>query len=116
MKMKVFAKGETLLRQGESGSSMYYLMAGKVGVYLDYGTPSEKKLSELTEQQFFGEMSLLSGESRSATVVALEDDTCAQEISKENFKEFCADHPDQVFAIMQQLSERLRKATGAVQS
>ena len=113
MEMKVYNTNEIILKQGDAGESMFYVLAGKVGVYLDYGTSSEKELTELCEQQFFGEMSLLNNEVRSATVVALEDDTCLQEISEANFKDFCMEYPEKVFAIMQQLSERLRRATSS---
>ena len=110
--MKVYNAEEIIVRQGEKGESMYYVLAGKVGVYINYGTPEEKKLAELNEQQFFGEMSLLNNEVRSATVIALEDDTCVQQIDRDNFVEFCTEHPEKVFAIMQQLSSRLREANG----
>ena len=113
MKMEVFENGQIILRQGEPGATMYYIMAGRVGVYLDHGTPEEKQLAELGEGQFFGEMSLLSGEKRSATIVSLEDDTCAQVIDRGNVTEFCREYPEKVFAIMQQLSERLRAANAS---
>lgn len=111
MEMTVYNAMETIIQQGEPGECMYYVLAGKVGVFLNYATPAERKLSELGEQQFFGEMSLLNDEPRSATVIALEDNTCVQLISKKNFRAFCAEYPEMVFSIMQQLSQRLRAAT-----
>lgn len=108
--MKVYNDGEIIVREGEPGDCMYYILAGRVGVFLRCGTPEEKKLAELEEQQFFGEMSLLSGLPRSATVMSLEDNTCVLEISRDNFAAFCAEYPEKVFAIMQQLCGRLRSA------
>lgn len=110
MNMTVYDSGDIMIRQGDSGNCMYYILAGKVGVFLDHGTERQKNVAELAEEQFFGEMSLLNQAPRSATVVALEDNTCVQAISRENFKEFCTEYPERVFAIMQQLSERLRTA------
>ena len=114
MNMIVYNDGETILREGEPGDCMYYILAGRVGVFLRCGTPEEKKLAELEEGQFFGEMGLLDGQPRSATVVSLEKDTCVQRIDRAGFGEFYAQYPDKVFDIMQQLSRRLRTANGAL--
>ena len=110
MDMLVFNSGDVIVREGAPGTCMFYVLAGKVAVYLHYAEDDERKLGELEEKQFFGEMGLLNGKPRSATVVALEDNTCVQVITKENFKAFCAEYPEEVFVIMQQLSERLRTA------
>lgn len=114
MNMTVYNNGEILLREGEPGDCMFYILAGTVGIFLAYGSPEEKKLAELGEKQFFGEMGLLDGLPRSATIVALEDDTCVQKIDRKSFGEFCNRYPDKVFAIMQQLSQPLCAADGGM--
>ena len=90
---------------------MFDIRRGKVGVFCDYGTPDEKKLTELRDGQFFGEMGLLCKAPRSATVVALEDDTQLIKIGETGFESFLAENPAKAFQIMQQLSERLRDTT-----
>jgi CRP-like cAMP-binding protein len=73
---RIYAKGMThmamkdqmIFHKNTVGSNMFVVLGGKVGVY-----DGEKKIAELGTGHSFGEMSLLTGEPRSATVKALED-------------------------------------------
>ena len=68
----MFAPGETLIRAGDEGSSMFVVHNGKVAVQVaDRNGP--RKVAELTEGNFFGEMALFTGEPRTANVVAIEE-------------------------------------------
>src|SRR2546421_12847931 len=68
----VFAPGETLIRAGDEGSSMFVVHSGKVSVQVsDRAGP--RKVAELTEGNFFGEMALFTGEPRTPNVVAMEE-------------------------------------------
>src|SRR5437868_3704537 len=68
----VFAPGETLIRAGDEGSSMFVVHNGRVAVQVsDPGGP--RTVAELTEGNFFGEMALFTGEPRTANVVAIEE-------------------------------------------
>src|SRR2546430_16684121 len=68
----VFAPGETLIRAGDEGSSMFVVHSGKVAVQVsDRAGP--RKVAELTEGNFFGAMALFTGEPRTANVVAMEE-------------------------------------------
>src|SRR3989454_11917696 len=68
----VFAPGETLIRAGDEGSSMFVVHNGRVAVQVaDHGGP--RTVAELTEGNFFGEMALFTGEPRTANVLALEE-------------------------------------------
>lgn len=111
MKTLELRRGEVLFSQGDPGDCMYYIRWGKIGVYADYGKPSQKKLAELGEGDYFGEMGLLDGEPRSATVVALELGTMVNQIDEAEFGEFLAQNPLKVYAIIQQLSHKLRQTT-----
>src|SRR5437588_12137070 len=63
----VFAPGETLIRAGDEGSSMFVVHNGRVAVQVaDHGGP--RTVAELTEGNFFGEMALFTGEPRTANV------------------------------------------------
>jgi small-conductance mechanosensitive channel len=66
----IFGRDEVVLRQGERGESFFLIMAGEVSVRAN-GVTSE--IARLRRGDFFGEMSLLNGEPRSATVVAATD-------------------------------------------
>ncbi len=64
--LRVFGNGETVVRQGDAGNSLFINLCGELDVSVD-GT----KVGILGGGDFFGEMSLLTGESRSATVKAI---------------------------------------------
>ena len=67
------AGGEVLIEQGESGDAGYLLLSGRLRVYVrdDDGTP--RMVRELARGEVVGEMSLFTGEPRTATVVAVRD-------------------------------------------
>ncbi len=64
---ETFGDGEAIVRQGDSGDSMYVLCAGRVSVVLE---PGRQEVAVIEQGGYFGEMSLLTGEPRSATVLA----------------------------------------------
>jgi branched-chain amino acid transport system substrate-binding protein len=70
-----FAGGEVIIRQGDSGDSLYIIRNGEVGVRLAV-EGSEREVAVLKAGAFFGEMSLLTGEARKATCVAKGDCIC----------------------------------------
>ncbi len=61
-------KGETVFFKGTTGSQMYIILGGEVGVY-----DGQKRIADLSVGDTFGEMSLLSNEPRNATIVAHSD-------------------------------------------
>jgi CRP-like cAMP-binding protein len=69
---KNFPKGTVLFREGDLGRDMFIIQKGKVQVRKRVGT-TEKVLAELSDGEFFGEMALLMGMDRSATVEVIED-------------------------------------------
>jgi small-conductance mechanosensitive channel/CRP-like cAMP-binding protein len=66
----LFAAGEAIVRQGDHGSSMFVVLKGAVRVVLE---PSGQEVASIAAGGFFGEMSMLTGEPRSATVRAVSD-------------------------------------------
>jgi putative ABC transport system ATP-binding protein len=68
-----FAAGTRIVQQGEVGNKFYLLRRGSVEVIRGEGTPAQKVVAVLREGSFFGEMALLSGAPRSATVVAQDE-------------------------------------------
>jgi CRP-like cAMP-binding protein len=64
-----FARGAVLMRQGDLGESMFTIISGKVAVSV-HERGGEKEVATLGPDDIVGEMSLLTGESRSATIVA----------------------------------------------
>lgn len=79
---RVFADGEAIVRQGEPGQSMYVVGSGRVTVKLE---PGGHEVATIERGGYFGEMSLLTGEARTATVVA-RGDVQVIEIDAEAFR------------------------------
>ncbi len=79
-----FAPGEYILHEGDEGDSLYILARGTVRVTLRNGA-SDRELAILHPGQFFGEMSLLTGERRSASVIATEEVDCHR-LKKDDFR------------------------------
>jgi CRP-like cAMP-binding protein/small-conductance mechanosensitive channel len=71
-----FAPGETILKEGDPGDSLFMVKRGRVRVLLARANGSSEQIAVLGPGQIFGEMSLLTGEPRSATVVAVEQTDC----------------------------------------
>ena len=111
MNTKTLKKGEIIFKQGDASTCMYDILWGKVGVYANYGTPDEKLFTVLETEQFFGEMGMIEGSPRSATIVAMENGTKVLEITAETFEEYFKTRPAKVLMIMQNMSQRLRGLT-----
>jgi small-conductance mechanosensitive channel len=100
----VFAPGETLIRAGDEGSSMFVVHSGRVAVQLpDRGSP--RTVAEITEGNFFGEMALFTGEPRAANVVALEE-TEVLEIGHAAMKHLFQTNPGLAESISWTITER----------
>ncbi|HEX6097776.1 MAG TPA: mechanosensitive ion channel family protein [Thermoanaerobaculia bacterium] len=99
-RVHTFAKGETILLHGTPGNSMFVVHDGTVSVRVD-----EAEVARLGEGDVFGEMALLTGESRTADVVALSDVTVI-EITKEALQPVLRDHPDLAASISSKVAER----------
>ena len=108
MNTLVFKKGDVIFRQGDYSEVMYDIAKGKVGVFADYETETVQQLAELKAGDFLGEMGMIEVYPRSATAVALEDDTTLTEIGEDDLNEFFKDKPEKLLQIMKQMSARLR--------
>ncbi len=83
--VKEFAPGEIIIREGEKGSSMFFIVDGQVEVFTD--RDGRHFLDILKTGDFFGEFSLFTGGTRHATVKAKTEVTCL-EISQDLFEDF----------------------------
>lgn len=102
---KTFAAGEQVIRQGDPGSSMYVIDSGRVQVSLESPETPPKPLADLGPGDFFGEMSLMTGEARSATVTAVEESLLV-EVDKEAFRSVLEQAPGLVAPLGQYLAAR----------
>ncbi|MFN2576114.1 MAG: cyclic nucleotide-binding domain-containing protein [Pyrinomonadaceae bacterium] len=100
----VFAPGETLIRAGDEGSSMFVVHNGRVAVQVaNRGGP--RTVAELTEGNFFGEMALFTGEPRTANIIALEE-TEVLEIGHAAMKHLFQTNPGLAESISWTIAER----------
>ncbi|HXM49475.1 MAG TPA: mechanosensitive ion channel family protein [Pyrinomonadaceae bacterium] len=111
----VFAPGETLIRAGDEGSSMFVVHNGRVAVQVvERGNP--RTVAVLTEGNFFGEMALFTGEPRTANVVALEE-TEVLEIGHAAMKHIFETNPSLAESISWTIAERQADlAAGSLQA
>jgi small-conductance mechanosensitive channel/CRP-like cAMP-binding protein len=100
-----FVRGEMMVRQGASGDWMYLLVRGsaEVRVTSDDGRATTT-LATLNPGDFFGEMALIVGGERAASVVAMSDCTCYR-LDKRDFQDILSRRP----AIAEQIAQTLAK-------
>jgi len=101
---RVFAPKEAIVRAGEKGHSMFVVHRGSVNILFgEHG--QQRNVTTLHEGDIFGEMSLFTGEPRSATVTAAEE-TEVLEIGHFALKPLFLDNPDLAGAISTTIAER----------
>jgi len=104
------AKGAIVIREDESqGRGLFVLLEGEAKVVLTGTDGREAVLAFLTEGDFFGEMSLLDGDPRSATVRA-STDTRLLVLKRDAFFDLLRAFPEIAISMLAELSTRLRNA------
>jgi CRP-like cAMP-binding protein len=103
---KSFRKGTVLFREGELGRDMFIVQQGKVQVRKRVGN-SERVLAELSAGEFFGEMALLIGQDRSATVEVIEDSKLLV-ITPETFTSLLTTDIEIALKMLKKMAARLR--------
>ena len=88
-----FAPGEHILRQGDPGDSMYFVVAGRVSIAYRALDGSQTDLATFESGDFFGEASLLTGEARTATATAMSRVTCYR-LDKSGLQHTMEQQPD----------------------
>jgi trk system potassium uptake protein len=88
-----FGAGETVVREGDAGNSLYIIRSGEVEVVARANGAHEVRIRSLRQPAFFGEMALMTGEPRNSTVRASTDAELL-ELSREGFIELFKSHPE----------------------
>jgi small-conductance mechanosensitive channel/CRP-like cAMP-binding protein len=102
----LFAPGETVIRRGEAGDTMFVVRSGELSVRLP-SNGVESETARLGPEAFFGEMSLLTGSARQATVVALRSCELLV-IDHDALRRLLDEHPDVAHQISVKVTERRR--------
>lgn len=89
-----YPEGTAIIRQGDKGNSMYVLAEGLLSVFVktDGSGSQDIKVGSIAPGEFFGEMSLFTGEDRSATVIS-ETDAVVYEVTKESVRNIISSKP-----------------------
>lgn len=110
-----FKKGEVVVRADEAGDTFCLIVEGRAKVQTVSINGKEIILSTLGPGEFFGEMAILEGEPRSASVVAAEPLELLM-LAKEDFLELLEQSFSVSRALLTALSSRLRRASGRIES
>jgi lysophospholipid hydrolase len=103
--------GELLFRQGDIGDSLSIIIRGRVRVTLDDKNGKANTVAELGAGELIGEMAVVTGETRSATVEAIRDTHIAK-LSRSGFERFMRKHPSSaVQTVSRILAQRLQETT-----
>jgi CRP-like cAMP-binding protein len=98
---------ELVCSRGEPGDALYVLIAGKLKVTAESGDGRELILAILDAGETFGEMSLLDGKPRCASVTAVQDSELLV-IRRQDFLRFLEQHPKVAIELLAILTQRLR--------
>jgi len=107
-----FGKAEKLIRQGATGESMFILVEGQANVVFERNG-SSKFIASLGPGDCFGEMSLLTGERRSATVMATSDCEVV-EIARPILAKSLKQNPELLNELSQLLAKRQMENDGVL--
>lgn len=110
---KTFPDNTVLLREGDASDSLYFILYGKVKVYVCNADGGEAILNIQSAGDYFGEMALLDEAPRSASVMTMEP-TRAAIMTKAAFKDCLASHPDIAYNLIRTLTQRVRALSGNV--
>jgi CRP-like cAMP-binding protein len=112
---KIFKKDSVVLLEHETGSALFVISNGKVKISRVSDDGKEVILAILGESDFFGEMAILDGLTRSANVTATEDSEIFI-IQRNDFLELLKTHPEVAISLLKELTQRLRAADMKIKS
>ena len=105
---RVAKHGEVIVKQGDPGDSMFIISTGEVRATVDK-QGQDIPVATLKDGDFFGEMAVLSGEPRTATVTAVKN-TELLELNRENLTVICTRHPEVEAKIRLAYDERVARS------
>ncbi|UCF39902.1 MAG: Crp/Fnr family transcriptional regulator [Gemmatimonadota bacterium] len=106
---RTYPKNSVILFEDDPGDALYVVLTGEVKVVLIGEDGREVILSILRSGDFFGEMSLIDDQPRSAHVIATEDSNLLV-LRRDEFRQCLEDAPRIALGLLQALSRRLRRA------
>ena len=108
----LYRADETLFLQGDPGDAAFVILSGRAVVLVD-SPQGPMKVAELEENAIVGEIAILCGVARTATVKAVTQ-VEALRISKDNFFKLLTDFPEMTIEVVRVLADRLSQTTQEV--
>jgi CRP-like cAMP-binding protein len=104
--------GDVIFEEGSTGRELYVVLDGKIDIVKDGGV-TRTTIVTLGKGEFFGEMAVIDGSSRSATAIAAAPKTKVMRINHARFVYLVSQQPAFALMIMDALSKRLRASNAA---
>ena len=102
---QAFLAGDPVFAEGEMGDALYLVVEGAVRVH-----KGDKQLAQLGVRDVVGEMAVLDGEPRSASVTVVKDASLLK-IGRDDFRDILDERPEIAMGVIKVLSRRLRETS-----
>ena len=112
---RTYPKNTVIINEGDQANAMFICTSGKVKVYVSDENGREFVLNSMGPGEYFGELSLLDDETRSASVITTDKSTFSI-LYKEDFSKVVINHPDIALVLLRNLAARIRKLTENVKT
>jgi CRP/FNR family cyclic AMP-dependent transcriptional regulator len=107
MTERIYQPGQVCMKEGDLNATFQVIERGEVEIWLNDTDGKKVVLDNLGPGKFFGELSMISGETRSATATS-EEQVVTLELSREEFFAFLRRRPDAAIDVLTELGERLK--------
>jgi predicted acylesterase/phospholipase RssA len=102
-------KGETLIREGDAGDCLYVVVSGRLRAVVQDQSGNELPVAEIGRGETVGEMALVTGEKRAATIRAVRDSELL-ELARAGFDRLVEQHPRVLLPIVRTMAARIRRS------
>jgi NTE family protein len=99
--------GKILLKEGDEGDSLYFVLSGRLAATKKDDKGNEKKIGEVIRGETVGEMAIFTGEKRYASIIAIRDSVLVQ-LSKQLFEKVISAYPDVALNVTRLIIERFK--------
>src|SRR5689334_4669557 len=110
---RTYEQGQAVFREGDTGDTCFVVREGCVRVTRRHSDGRVITLAELRPGEMFGELAMFGGETRSASVEALEP-TRALAILSGDLRRILSQHPEIAVKMLEALANRLRAADAPI--
>lgn len=113
--LQTHGKGKEIMRQGDDGDSLFILLTGAARISMVSSNGREIILDYAEPGSVIGEIALLDGGERTATVTTLDPVQCLR-LARASFEAIIAQHSGMALRILRELARRLRQANSTIES